>query len=218
MKIHKSFTLIELLVTIAIIAILASMLLPSLQKAKQKAQQTLCASQLKQVGYLILNYANDYSGYAPAVKESASASPSYVWGQVLDLRCGFVQNRNIFVCTSWSPFRYTDPTSNGYFYTYGMKPKDGFAYTGKYFNIFRTENEEGYFSPSNFFLLADSYKTSDPNQTQCNVFFITATHDNKIHLRHAKQANMWFADGSVRGVRREGMTDYGVTDLGQASY
>lgn len=212
MKIRKTFTLIELLVTIAIIAILASMLLPSLQKAKAKAKQTLCASQQKQVGYLILSYANDYSGYAPTVKET------YVWGQILDLRCGLVQNRNIFVCPSWYPFRYTDPTSNGYYYIYGMKPKDGFAYSGKCFNLFRTENEEGNFSPSNFFLLADSYKDSDPNQTQCNVFFINAAHDNKIHLRHSKQANMWFADGSVRGVNRDSMTEYGVTDLGQASY
>ena len=218
MKIRKVFTLIELLVTIAIIAILASMLLPSLQKAKAKAKQTVCASQQKQVGYLILNYANDHSGYAPSVMEPASVSVSYTWGQILDLRCGLVQNRNIFVCPSWYPFKYSAADSSGYYYIYGMKPKDGFAYKGKCFNLFRTENEEGNFSPSNFFLLADSYKDSDPNKTQCNVFFIHAAHDNKIHLRHSKQANMWFADGSVRGVNRDSMTGYGVTDLGQASY
>ena len=212
MKIRKVFTLIELLVTIAIIAILASMLLPSLQKAKAKAKQTVCASQQKQVGYLILNYANDHSGYAPSVNDG------YNWGQILDLRCGLVQNRNIFVCPSWYPFKFSPADSTGYFYIYGMKPKDGFAYNGKCFNLFRTENETGNFSPSNFFLLTDSYQDMPPNQTQCGVVFIHASHIDKIHLRHSKQANMWFADGSVRGVNRDSMTGYGVTDLGQASY
>ncbi len=65
MKKQNSFTLIELLVVIAIIAILAAMLLPALNKARGKAQEIKCTSNLKQLGVYGQFYTGDYSGYLP---------------------------------------------------------------------------------------------------------------------------------------------------------
>lgn len=62
----KSFTLVELLIVIAIIAILASMILPALKSALDKARAISCTSNHKQLGTTTFLYADDNNGYMPA--------------------------------------------------------------------------------------------------------------------------------------------------------
>ncbi|MFA5646630.1 MAG: type II secretion system protein [Candidatus Ratteibacteria bacterium] len=69
MKKKKSgFTLIELLVVVAIIAVLAAMLLPVLSQAREKARQSVCMSNLKQIGLAFHLYAQDNNDFCPGYR------------------------------------------------------------------------------------------------------------------------------------------------------
>ena len=83
---RKHFTLIELLVVIAIIAILAAILLPALQSARERGWGANCISQLKQCGTAAASYNNDNRGFFPGVNTTGNdkkGDPNYpTWAQV----------------------------------------------------------------------------------------------------------------------------------------
>ena len=97
-SLSNAFTLIELLVVIAIIAILAAMLLPALAKAKAKAKQTACLSNLRQIGVGSLMYVNEYAKYPGCIKVPQFY---YSWPGRLFSQMG--TNRAVFACPSTKP-------------------------------------------------------------------------------------------------------------------
>ncbi|MEI6502656.1 MAG: DUF1559 domain-containing protein [Armatimonadota bacterium] len=108
---RRGFTLIELLVVIAIIAILASILFPVFAKAREKARQSSCMSNLKQLDMAFQSYAQDYDEQLPFAGAAFTDSFPYgIWIKKTpavsswDVTAGaiypYIKNSQIFVCPS----------------------------------------------------------------------------------------------------------------------
>jgi prepilin-type N-terminal cleavage/methylation domain-containing protein/prepilin-type processing-associated H-X9-DG protein len=103
MFVHKSrksgFTLIELLVVIAIIAILAAILFPVFAKVREKARQTMCLSNEKQMGLAVIQYVQDFDETYPQSLTAPGAGGNYDWTVAVQ---PYVKNGGGGVNTQWN--------------------------------------------------------------------------------------------------------------------
>lgn len=116
MKRH-GFTLIELLVVIAIIAILAAILFPVFAKAREKARQSSCLSNLKQLGLAELQYEQDYDGCTGSYYSTpADGASQWSW---IDQLAPYCKNVQIFECPS-TTLRYRAVAAGHHLGSYGV--------------------------------------------------------------------------------------------------
>jgi prepilin-type N-terminal cleavage/methylation domain-containing protein/prepilin-type processing-associated H-X9-DG protein len=202
------FTLIELLVVIAIIAILAAILFPVFAKAREKARQSSCQSNLKQLMLATLQYAQDYDEINVKCYEShwdgSAWSYNRRWYWQSNTNVGmlfpYIMNRQIFLCPSEG--------------AYGCNRAIFISGTGSGLAMAQLQ------SPSETVVLGDTlnpggnpatgtggsailggmvtYVTNPSFQpgTACNGRGLMA-------LRHNDMANLGFADGHVKAMKSE---------------
>ncbi len=199
----KKFSLMELMVVMAIIAILVSLLIPTLSSARKKGRAAVCASNLNQLGISAFAFAMDNDRKVPAA--GASGSLPYTgssWWTGSLAGGGYINwTEEAMTCPSL-PFE--GDWSDEDFVTYGAprefnwrNPRPG-EIQSPYFGFKITQVE----SPSEFFWYADSAKLSGGVLKQWNTYEYGYKNRGRasalrIHTRHSEKANVWFVDGHV---------------------
>jgi prepilin-type N-terminal cleavage/methylation domain-containing protein/prepilin-type processing-associated H-X9-DG protein len=219
------FSLIELMIVVSIIAILASLLLPALQIAREKARTITCLNNLKQLSLASSLYTNNYDGYYPPAYYNSGVM-HYAWDITV---VGMVKNKNFKPGLLWQSSTISSEDS-GIHQCPSFNGSDmwaGETFTGYNYNTSYIGNDQGQAPaklsqirhPSETAVFGDGGYAGGSN---ANKFMRAPFGDRRggdsgfsgraagtQHFRHIKQSNLSFADGHASGIFKLYKNSYG---------
>ena len=204
MRRRHGFTLIELLVVIAIIAILAAILFPVFARAREKARQTSCLSNTKQMGLAVMMYVQDYderflgasvSNTGGGVPRPVTGTPGRLYGSAVwpDMIYPYVMNIQLFHC----------PSEPAEWMSYGWNLNLGYAigYPGRTGPKYQGVPLASIKYPAETIVIADSdwtHSTDDYGWSNAYMLTIPYHVSRFIPARHNDGANIVLCDGHAK--------------------
>ena len=209
----KAFTLVELLVVIAILAILSSLLLPALSRAREKARQTACISNLRQLALAARLYCDDNDGRIFHYRVADTNNGTLYWfgwlgtgpegGRAFDHTQGalhsYLAGRGVELCPSlnyrMSQFKLK---AKGAAYGYGYNVHLSVRVTEPGMKIDHVRPGTALFAD------AAQVNTFQPPASRDNPmleeFYYISTNEPTAHFRHHRRANVAFVGGHIRSL------------------